>query len=141
VKNNTIAAIATSVLFLFVTILALPHYGMCSEVYTVGEVSYDQALADGKPIMKLGPIPAGNVPPIFPKSFLEPDGSYGGGIVYQSVENAKDGLAALLKNGTLPAGLEWHIYQLDAEWENDVYELKKGDYRLKKPCPVEKRIQ
>lgn len=140
-KNYTNVATAMRVLFLFVTILVFPHYGMCSEVYTVGEVSYDQALADGKSIMKLGPIPAGNVPPVFPKSFLESDGSYGGGIVYKSVEDAKDGLAASLKNGTLPAGLEWHIYQLDAEWENDVYELKKDDYRLKQPCPVEKRIQ
>ncbi|WP_290920770.1 DVU_2496 family lipoprotein [Halodesulfovibrio sp.] len=112
--------------------LLFPHQGLCAKVYTIGDSSYDIALAKGKPPVKLGPIQAENVPDIFPQSFLEKDGSYGGGKVYPSISAAQKGLKVLLQKGTLPEGLTWHIFELDATWEDDVYEISQSDYRLNK---------
>ena len=121
--------------------LASQQQGEYSGVYTIGEVSYDKSLENGNPSIKLGPIPADQVPPVFPKSFLEPDGSYAGGGVYSSPEEAAMGLTKLLEKGILPKDMEWHIYELDANWETDVYLLKKGDYRLQKPSRVKRRVK
>ncbi|SIN96701.1 DVU_2496 family lipoprotein [Halodesulfovibrio marinisediminis] len=140
-KNKVITTEVVFVLFLFVLILAWPNLGMCSNVYTIGDASYDISLAKEKAPVKLGPLPVGSVPSIFPESFLEADGSYGGGVVYKTIPGAKKGLKELLKKGILPAELNWHIYELNAVWETDVYELKQGDYRLSKPCSVRKRVQ
>lgn len=120
--------------------LASQQQGECSGVYTIGEVSYDKSLENGNPSIKLGPISVDQVPPFFPKSFLEPDGSYAGGVVYCSPEEAAMGLNKLLGKGILPNEMEWHIYELDANWKTDVYLLKKGDYRLQKPSKVKKRV-
>ena len=134
--------VVSTLIVLFASCLALANQqqGKCSGVYTIGEVSYDKSLERGNPIVKLGPIPADQVPPVFPKSFLESDGSYAGGMVYCSPEEAATGLTELLDNGILPKDMEWHIYELDANWETDVYLLKKGDYRLQKPSRVKKRV-
>lgn len=51
------------------------------------------------------------------------------------------GLAKLLDKGILPKDIEWHIYELDANWETDVYLLKEGDYRLQKPSRVKRRVK
>lgn len=120
--------------------LASQQQGECSGVYTIGEGSYDKSLENGNPSIKLGPISVDQVPPFFPKSFLEPDGSYAGGVVYCSPEEAAMGLNKLLEKGILPNEMEWHIYELDANWKTDVYLLKKGDYRLQKPSKVKKRV-
>lgn len=113
-------------------ILLFPQQAECAKVYTIGDTSYDIALAKGKPPVKLGPIQAENVPDIFPQSFLENDGSYGGGKVYPSISAAQKELKVLLQKGTLPEGLTWHIFELDATWEDDVYEISQNDYRLNK---------
>ncbi len=112
----------------------------CSGVYTIGDISYDKSLENGNNSIKLGPIPAEQVPPIFPKSFLEADGSYGGGVVYCSAEGAIQGLNNLLQKSILPKDMEWHIYELEATWEIDVYELNKNDFRLKNPSKVKSRV-
>lgn len=136
-------------MFVILIIMSLSLYGSalgkeqksrCSRVYTIGDVNYDKALESGKPSIKLGVIPAGQVPPIFPKSFLEADGSYGGGVVYCSIEGAKQGLNNLLEKNILPKEMEWHIYELEATWETDVYKLKVNDFRLKKTSKVKKRV-
>lgn len=139
-KTRLIAASIIITLSTFCLAFAGPQKGECSGVYTIGEVSYDKSLESGNPSIKLGPIPMGQVPQVFPESFLEPDGSYAGGVVYCSPEEAVLGLNNLIEKGILPKDMDWHIYELEANWETDVYLLKKGDYRLQNPSRVKRRV-
>lgn len=109
-----------------------------SKVYTIG--AYEEAFAQGKTVTKLGPLSAANVPPVFPKSFLEKDGSYAGGEVFDSIERALATLKEQLSSEILPKELNWHIYLLEADFQKDTYELHPNDFRIKHTVNVLKRV-
>ncbi|WP_051251659.1 DVU_2496 family lipoprotein [Psychrilyobacter atlanticus] len=139
-KNNVFVILVIMILAFYSLALGEEQNSRCSGVYTIADINYDKSLENGKPVIKLGVILADQVPPTFPKSFLEADGSYGDGVVYCSVEEAIQGLNNLLEKKILPKEMEWHIYELGATWETDVYQLKTNDFRLKTPSKVKKRV-
>jgi len=110
----------------------------CKNVYTIG--AYDEAFKNHKMVLKLGPLPASDVPPILPKSFLEKDGSYAGGEAFCSIETACEAFRYQIKTGVLPKAATWHIYMLDADWNHDTYLLHPNDYRLKHSAKVLKLV-
>lgn len=119
-----------NILFIASCLFGVPATAnQCEQVYTIG--AYDDAFSQGKPVIKLGPLSATEVPPVLPKSFLEKDGSYAGGEAFCSVKQATDALQEQLASGVLPANERWHIYVLDAHWDRDIYQLKLNDFRLK----------
>ncbi|KTD07255.1 DVU_2496 family lipoprotein [Legionella jamestowniensis] len=111
----------------------------CQKVYTIG--AYDEAFKQQVVVMKLGPLPANKVPPAIPQSFLEADGSYGGGEGTCTITQACQLLKEQLDSGILPSDENWHIYQLEADWEKDIYQLHPNDYRLKHPVRVLKLVK
>ncbi|MDI9818798.1 MULTISPECIES: DVU_2496 family lipoprotein [unclassified Legionella] len=113
--------------------------GNCKHVYTLG--AYDEAFSKHMTITKLGPIAAVNVPPMIPKSFLEKDGSYGGGEALCTVKQACRALKKQLVSGELPKNENWHIYLLDADWNRDTYKLHADDFRIKHPVKVLKLVR
>ncbi|KTD49923.1 hypothetical protein Lrub_0365 [Legionella rubrilucens] len=108
--------------------------GDCSQVYTIG--AYDEAFENHAVVSKLGAIPASEVPPAIPPSFLENDGSYGGGEATCSIAEACQLLKTQLASGLLDSKENWHIYLLEAVWGKDTYLLHPNDYRLKHPVKV-----
>ncbi|ASQ47073.1 DVU_2496 family lipoprotein [Legionella clemsonensis] len=108
-------------------------------VYTIG--AYDDAFKQRAAVMKLGPLPANEVPPVIPQSFLESDGSYGGGEVTRTISQACQLLKKQLNTGILPHEENWHIYLLEADWNKDTYQLHSNDYRLKHPVRVLKLVK
>jgi hypothetical protein len=77
-------------------------------------------------------VPAKSVPPGAPRAALEPDGSYAGGRVFCSVAEAKATMAELQAKGRIPPGRHWQVYEVAANWHDDVYEARPGEYRLKR---------
>lgn len=106
----------------------------CKYVYTIG--AYDEAFSKHVTVTKLGPIAAADVPPTIPKSFLEKDGSYGGGEALCTIKQACRVLKKQLASGELPKNENWHIYLLDADWNRDNYKLHANDFRIKHPVKV-----
>ncbi len=114
--------------------LTIHCYAQCDNVYTIGD--YDNSLIANGMVIKLGPENAQEVTDNFPKSFLESDGTYGGGEAFCSIERACEVMFQLKNNGTLPYDGNWRIYLLQARWDKDVYQLKNDDYRINKPVKV-----
>ncbi len=112
----------------------LHGHAQCEDVYTIGD--YDNSLIANGMVLKLGPVDAQEVPDVFPKSFLESNGGYGGGEAFCTIEKACEVQQQLINNGTLPNDGHWKIYLLQARWDKDVYLLKNGDYRINKPVKV-----
>ncbi|OGT37391.1 MAG: hypothetical protein A3F12_06440 [Gammaproteobacteria bacterium RIFCSPHIGHO2_12_FULL_38_14] len=110
-----------------------------NSIYTIG--AYDEAFSKHETVIKLGPIAATEVPPTIPKSFLEKDGSYGGGEAFCTIKQACHGLKNQLASGKLPKNESWHIYILDANWNEDTYQLHANDFRIKRPLKVIKLIR
>ena len=106
----------------------------CKEVFTIG--AYDEAFKNHITVTKLGPLPASEVPPVLPKSFLEKDGSYGGGEAFCTIEQACRALESQLNKGVLPKTETWHIYILDADWNHDTYKLHSNDFRINRSVKV-----
>lgn len=103
------------------------------QVYTIGD--YDPSLLEQGKIIKLGPIPKEEIPDVFPQSFLEKDGCYGGGEAFATIERASDAIVEQKMNGILPLG-NWRVYLLQTRWDGDVYQLKSEDYRINKSVRV-----
>jgi hypothetical protein len=118
------------------TLLTIPlaSLAMDEHVYTIG--AYDQAFSQQEQVMKLGPLPANEVPPALPSAFLEKDGSYGGGEAFQTIEQACLVLKQQLASGVLPSTEVWHIYLLDANWNQDTYPLHPHDFRISRTVRV-----
>jgi len=110
----------------------------CATVYTIGEPEVAQAIARGQNVTKPGPLPAKAVPPSAPRPALEPDGSYAGGRVFCSVDEARTAAVELAAKGVLPKDRPWRIYEVAAVWDKDVYEKRPGEYRLKQPARMTK---
>jgi hypothetical protein len=108
----------------------------CTGVYVIGDASVAAAVAKGERVMRAGPLPAKHVPQSAPRAALEADGSYGGAHAFCSVPQAKVALADAQALGIAPPGRPLRIYQVGASWANDVYELRPGEYRLKRAVPV-----
>lgn len=110
----------------------------CEHVYTIG--AYDEAFSQHAEITKLGPLSANQVPPSLPKTFLEADGSYGGGEAFCTIQQARNVMIKQIRSGVLPANENWHVYRLDADWKLDTYELHPGDFRIKHAVKVLKEV-
>ena len=106
----------------------------CQNVYTIG--AYDKAFNEHTAVMKLGPLSAAEIPPVLPKSFLEKDGSYAGGEAFCKITQACVALIDQLERGILPKNESWHIYLLDADWNQDTYVLLKKEFRIKHSVKV-----
>jgi hypothetical protein len=104
----------------------------CAQVYALGDGAAATAIARGETVIKSGPLPAAAVPPNMPRAALEPDGSYAGGLVFCSLSDARDGLEQLSAKGALPKGRPWRIYEVAADWRQDVREPRPGEFRLKR---------
>ncbi len=137
---------------LFIGLLALgvacsiPHGGSknlrtVSHLYTFGDAGYEKQLSEGRHPIKQGPIAADEIPEGFPKKFLEPDGSYAGGRVFRSVAAAQQAVIEARNQGIISQEGEWGIYQLNGNWNEDAYELKPNDYRLKRTTTVLRRAR
>ena len=109
-------------------------------VYAIGAPAYAEAIAAGKPPMKMGRMAAGDVPETLPRSFLQQDGSYAGSTVYPTVTATEDAITRLVKAGALPAGIGWEVYLLQADWRKDVYQLNDREWHLRQNVPVTKRV-
>ncbi len=111
-------------------------------IYTYGDApSYDKQLDQGTSPMKLGAIPAEELPGGFPRKFLEEDGSYGGGRVFRSVEEAEIALQEAAEKNIISKSENWGIYQVEGDWASITYELHPHDYRLRQSAPVVKRVK
>jgi hypothetical protein len=111
-------------------------------IYTYGDApSYDRQLDQGTAPMKLGAISAEQLPGGFPRKFLEEDGTYGGGRVFRSVEEAEIALGEAEEKNIISKGEAWGIYQVEGDWEAITYELHPHDYRLRQSSPVVKRVK
>lgn len=113
----------------------------CNIIYTYGDASYDRQLEQGITPMKLGVIPVEKIAENFPKKFLESDGSYGGGRVYCTIEEAELAIIDAENKNILSKGETWGIYQVDGDWQSNTYELKPNDHRLRESAPVLKRVK
>lgn len=111
----------------------------CNKVYTIG--AYDGSFSKHAAVTKLGPIAAANVPVVIPKSFLEKDGSYGGGEAFCTIKQACHALKKQVASGVLLKNEHWHIYLLDADWNRDTYKLHPNDFRIKHPVKVLKIVK
>lgn len=109
-----------------------------AKVYTIG--AYEEAFARNQKVKKLGPLLVAEIPSAFPASFLEKDGSYGGGEVFDSIEKALAVLEQKLLAEVLPKTENWHIYLLEADWSSDIYELHPNDFRVKHTVDVLHRV-
>ena len=114
-------------------------YANCKHVYTIG--AYDEVFAKHASITKLGPLPASEIPPGLPKSFLEKDGSYAGGEAFCTIKQACRILKQQVSSGVLPNTENWHIYILDAGWNQDTYKLRLNNFRIKHPVKVLKLVK
>ena len=110
-------------------------------VYVIGAPAYAEAIAAGRPPLKMGRMDAKSVPDALPRSFLEADGSYAGGTVYPTPSEARAGITSLLKANRLPSGVQWEVYLLQADWRKDVYQLANGEWRLTQNALVVKKIE
>jgi hypothetical protein len=110
----------------------------CGVVYAIGEPEVAQAIARGQNVTKPGPLPAHVVPPSAPRTALEPDGSYAGGRVFCSADEARAAAVELTAKGILPKDRPWRVYEVAASWDKDVYEKRPGEYRLKHPARMTK---
>jgi hypothetical protein len=111
-------------------------------IYTYGDApSYDRQLDQGTAPMKLGAISAEQLPGGFPRKFLEADGSYGGGRVFRSVEEAEIALHEAEEKNIIPKGENWGIYQVEGDWAAITYEINPHDYRLRQSARVVKRVK
>lgn len=108
-------------------------------VYTIG--AYDEAFAKHAIVTKLGPLPADQVSAVIPKSFLEKDGRYGGGEAFCTIQQACRALKKQLASGVLPKNMSWHIYLLNANWDQDTYLLHPQDFRIKHALIVLKQVK
>lgn len=120
------------------TALNLQEQGI---IYTYGDASYERQLQEGKVPMKWGSIPAAHVSTSFPKKFLEPDGRYGGGRVYRTIEEAEAAVKDAENKNILSKGEAWGIYQVEGDWETNTYELYPNDFRLRQTAPIIKKIR
>jgi hypothetical protein len=75
-------------------IVSMDSIAKCKSIYTIG--AYDEVFAKHATVTKLGPLSAADVPPTLPKSFLENDGSYGGGEAFCTIEKACRALIYIL---------------------------------------------
>lgn len=111
----------------------------CKYIYTIG--AYDEVFANNATVTKLGPISATEVPPTIPKSFLEKNGSYGGGAAFCTIAQSCRALKKQLASGVLPRNENWHIYILDADWKRATYKLHSNDFRIKHAVKVLKLVR
>ncbi len=130
---------STSVIMLTLMLFSKVWASNCNHVYTIG--AYDEAFSKHATITKLGPIAAADVPPTIPKSFLEKDGSYGGGEALCTIKQACRVLKKQLATGELPKNENWHIYLLDADWNRDTYKLHANNFRIKHLVKVLKLVR
>jgi len=108
-------------------------------VYTIG--AYEECLKNNAEVHKFGPMHANEVPEWMPKSFLEKDGSYGGGEVFRTIKEAQLTLEKQICSKMLPEGMDFYIYLLEADWTRDVCELHPNDFRLKTTVLVLKKVE
>lgn len=152
IVNDLLSIPSTLKYLLFIGLLALgvacsiPNNGTKSfrtaaHLYTFGDAGYETQLSEGRHPIKQGPIPADEIPENFPKKFLEPDGNYAGGRVFRSVAAAQQAVNDARSQGIISQDGEWGIYQLNGNWNEDAYELKPNDYRLKRTTTVLRRAR
>ncbi len=108
----------------------------CTGVYVIGDASDAAAIANGRHVMRSGPLPARHVPQSAPRGALEADGSYAGAHAFCSVPDAKAALADEQALGIAPPRRPLRIYQVAGSWADDVYELHPGEYRLRHAVQV-----
>lgn len=113
----------------------------CSIIYTYGDASYDKQLEKAILPKKLGAIPADQIPNGFPQKFLEVDGSYGGGRVFCTVEEAEAAILDAENRNFLSKGGAWGIYQVEGDWASNTYELHPNDFRLRETALIIKRVK
>ncbi len=140
-KGIAINLLVAGLLILNVSCAQFNHFTQCKTMYTFGDANYDKQLSVGIHPTKIGPIVADKVPGNFPRKFLEPDGSYGGGRVFCSIREAEQAILDARSKSLLSQEGEWGIYQLSGDWKSYVYELHPNDYRLSKPTTVIKRVK
>lgn len=109
-------------------------------IYTYGDASYERKLQQGEVPMKWGAIPAEHVAIRFPEKFLEPDGSYGGGRVYRTIEEAEAAILEAENNNILSRGEARGVYQVEGDWDTNTYELHPNDYRLRASAPIIRKV-
>lgn len=109
-------------------------------LYTFGDAGFERQLSEGRHPIKQGPIAVDQIPEEFPKKFLESDGCYAGGRVFSSIAEAQQAVLEARRNGVISEEGEWGIYQLDGDWEIDVYEVRPKEYHLKRSTTVRKRV-
>jgi hypothetical protein len=112
----------------------------CAHVYALGDSAVATAIARGETVIKSGPLPAAAVPHNMPRAALEPDGSYAGGLVFCSVSDARDRLEQLSTKGALPKGRPWRVYEVAADWREDVREPRPGEFRLKRAVKMVRAV-
>jgi hypothetical protein len=109
-------------------------------MYTFGDANYDHQLREGVHPVKYGPIQAGHVPENFPHKFLAEDGSYAGGHVYPTIQEARQAVMDAKRRGIISQDGDWGIYELEGDWHKDAYPAKPGEYHLRKTTKVIKRV-
>lgn len=109
-------------------------------IYTFGDASYDSQLRQGIAPIKKGPILAKDLPPGFPGKFLEADGSYAGGHIYSSIQEAQRAILEAKEQGLISKDGDWGIYELHGNWDEYAYELRPNEYCLRKSTTVVKRV-
>lgn len=97
-------------------------------------------IEEGKFSIKLGPLAADEIPPGFPQTFLESDGSYPGGLIYLTVAEAAQALLEVKQKGLIPEEGDWGVFQLEGNWDDYAYELRPHEFHLNKSTPIIKRI-
>ncbi|VVC75831.1 hypothetical protein AQUSIP_11280 [Aquicella siphonis] len=127
------------ILTLLSLIVPIKSMAVCKNVYTIG--AYDKVFSNHAEVIKLGPLIAKDAPSTVPKSFLEADGSYGGGEAFCTIQAACDILMRQVESGVLPASENWHIYLLDADWDHDTYQLHPNDLRINRSVKVLKLVR
>lgn len=110
-------------------------------IYVFGDSTYEKQLLEGRHPVKLGPITSDSIPDSFPKKFLEPDGSYAGGHIYRTIEEAERAILEAKQKGLIPEEGNWGVYQINGNWDEYVYELRPNEYYLRKASPVMKKVK
>ena len=149
IKRNFLFSFSATV-FILLTVVGCANYHSGSSsnyfksaryttMYTYGDAAYDAKLQEGIKPVKFGQIPADKVPGEFPRKFLEADGSYGGGRVFPSIEEAEFSIAKAKGEGMLPVG-DSGIYELEGDWDSYTYEAAPNDFRLRRSTNVIRRV-
>lgn len=122
------------------SVQSVQNIGPGKTLYTFGDSNYDSQLKNGASPIKKGPIAASEIPAGFPQKFLEPDGSYAGGRVYSSIEDAQKAVLEAKDNGLISREGDWGIYELQGDWNEYTYEIRPNEHHLRKSTTAVRRV-